>query len=295
MEPFVKEERQDGPGLYWLRGWVSRFPGLTAGFTGRNGGHSAEPFGTLNCGLHVGDAPDSVAANRRRVADTVGIPLENWTFGEQVHGSRVAVVTAAEAGRGTLQREDAIQDTDAFISRTPGVCIGALFADCVPLFFYDPAHRAVGLAHAGWKGTAAAIAVETVKAMEREFGTQPADLYAAVGPSIGACCYEVDETVVGQISGALSALGTELSGEGAHPFFTKKENGRYMLNLQQTNRQIMIKAGIMPSHIEITSWCTSCRNDIFFSHRKDRGKTGRMSAWIGLAPLSENERRESAF
>ncbi|WP_040948451.1 peptidoglycan editing factor PgeF [Gorillibacterium massiliense] len=283
MEPFSFQRVEGGPDLFRICGWESRIPGLSVGFTSRLGGVSQESFASLNCGLHVADDPDSVVANRRRVAEEIGIPLEGWVFGEQVHGKRVAVITAQDAGRGAFNRSSALPEADAFITREPRLVLAALFADCVPLFFADPVTGVIGLAHAGWKGTALAIAAETVAAMVNHFGVQPENLLAAIGPSIGSCCYEVDNRVIDEIDRVLDLSASDKDNGERFPYYQKTIAGKYDLDLQQVNRQIMIKAGIMPSSIELSRYCTSCSTDLFYSHRKEKGITGRMMAWIGKA------------
>lgn len=280
MEPFQYAAGESKPGLYYLRPWMDRFPGLTAGLTSRCGGVSGGPFASLNVGLHVEDNSSDVVANRLKAAEEIGVPLHNWVYGEQVHGTRVTVVTEAERGRGTQSRTDELPQTDAFITDREGLCLAALFADCVPLFFFDPDHKAIGVAHAGWRGTVGRIACRVVERMKDEFETGPERLFAAIGPSIGSCCYEVDERVADQVRELFPWL------EGGSDFekrclLAQKTEGKYRLDLQLINRQIMIKAGILPSRIELTKWCTSCRSDQFYSHRKEHGRTGRMSAWIG--------------
>ncbi|WP_438433428.1 peptidoglycan editing factor PgeF [Gorillibacterium sp. sgz500922] len=278
MEPFQYRAASEGPGLFGLDAWTERFPLLAAGFTSRTGGESADPYASLNCGLHVGDSPEEVVANRERTAAALATRLEDWAYAEQVHGSRVARVTAADKGRGTRERDSEFPATDAFVTNEPGVMLALLYADCVPLYFFDPVTRSVGLAHAGWKGTAARIAAETIRAMEREFGASASDIQAAIGPSIGQCCYEVDEGVVARMREALG----EAAEKEPERYFEPAEGGKSRLDLQQVNRQIMIKAGILPASIEVTGLCTSCRTDLLFSHRKENGRTGRMQAWIGL-------------
>lgn len=278
MEPFNRVERAEGPVLYTISSWMNHYDGLTAGFTSRLGGVSKGEFDSLNCGLHVADIADDVVANRRKVADALGFHFETMTFGEQVHGNEVAVITRTEAGAGRDRRELALQDRDSFITNEQGALLCALFADCVPLYFYDPVNRAVGLAHAGWKGTVLQIADVTVQAMVDACGTKPENLHAAIGPSIGVCCYEVDDHVVSRVK---EVLGTE----DHSGFYSITGPGKYQLNLQAVNRHIMIKAGILPSNIELSGWCTSCHTDEFFSHRKEGGKTGRMMAWIGLKSM----------
>ncbi|MDB5053596.1 MAG: multicopper polyphenol oxidase [Bacilli bacterium] len=276
MEPFVNSTKGTNSDLLFISAWQTKFPNLRAGFSSRLGGVSQKPFDSLNCGLHVADLNDDVVANRTRVAAAIDFPIDSWTYGNQVHGCHVKLVTSLDKGKGIDSLETAIQATDAFITQQAGICLGALFADCVPLYFYDPVHKAVGLAHAGWKGTVLRVAAATIAAMRQSFGSMPSDINATIGPSIGVCCFEVDEKVMDKVK-SLDEVTT-----GYKPVFKKKENGKFMLNLQQLNQQIMIKAGISPSNIEVSELCTSCRTDLFFSHRKENGKTGRMVAWIGL-------------
>ncbi|GIP36401.1 peptidoglycan editing factor PgeF [Paenibacillus sp. J2TS4] len=286
MEPFRKVGgERDKPLLWQIGSWSDRYPELTAGFTSRLGGVSGGSFTSLNCGLHVADRPEDVIHNRNRVAAAVGIPLDDWTYGEQIHGVDVAAVTNQDRGKGTADRQSALQGKDAFITNQQGLVMAALFADCVPLYFYDPVNQAAGLAHAGWKGTVGRIAWNTVKRMEEAYGSRPEQILACIGPSIQSCCYEVDERVAERVRELLPWLNNNEEGTAAvqeNHFMTPQGQDKFMLDLQQINRQIMIKAGILPSCIEISKLCTSCRCDTFFSHRKEQGQTGRMIAWIGL-------------
>lgn len=274
MEPFVQQQSTDAPEHYLIQPWTAEFPQITAGFAGRNGGVSPAPYRSLNLGLHVGDDPAAVVENRQRLALAAGVPLPSWIYGEQVHDCQVQLVSAHHAGRGTLSREDAFPAKDAFVTNERGIVLAALFADCVPLYFLDPEHSAAGLAHGGWRGTVLGIASRTVQAMSRQFGTRPQAVRAAIGPSIGACCYEVEE-------GLISRIGTELGMEGEPYFNPGPEQGKFMLNLQEINRKLMIEAGILPQHIEMSKLCTGCNPNRFFSHRMEQGRTGRMAAWIG--------------
>ncbi|MEX2415820.1 MAG: peptidoglycan editing factor PgeF [Paenibacillaceae bacterium] len=264
MEAFVNLKQKDSS--FRLEAWMDKFDGLSVGFTSRLGGVSQHPMKSLNCALHVGDRIEDVIANRQLVAEGAGFTFDAWTCAEQVHGNAIKKVTLRDKGAGKHTRDQAIQDTDALISNESGVMLAAFFADCVPLYFIDPVHHAIGLAHAGWKGTALHIAERTIEAMQREFGSQPEHLLTAIGPSIGVCCYEVNDQVIEQLDCEPPA---------------KQENGRYMLDLKETNRQFMIRAGILPINIEISEWCTSCNTDLFYSHRAENGQTGRMTAWIG--------------
>ncbi|RCX22840.1 hypothetical protein DFP94_101425 [Fontibacillus phaseoli] len=280
MEPFIWNPKQDIPEQYELKAWQTSVPGLSAGFSGRSGGTGKEPYGSLNLAFHVGDDPVDVLENRRRLARALGFPPETWTCGEQVHGVSVAVVVEKNRGKGFRDRESAFQATDGLVTNVPGVLLTSFYADCVPLYFLDPANRVVGLAHAGWKGTVGLIAEAVVATMEREYGSLRSQIRTAIGPSIGSCCYEVDEHVMGKVRDAFQEMP---EAEWAPKIYSpSRREGRSMLNLKEMNRIIMIKAGILPTHIECTSWCTSCHSDRFFSYRKHNGVTGRMASWVGL-------------
>ncbi|MEF2964659.1 peptidoglycan editing factor PgeF [Paenibacillus sp. M1] len=280
MEPFIRNPIQQLPERYEIAAWNNLVPEISAGFTGRAGGVGEGPYDSLNLALHVGDDPEAVLENRRRLASALGFAPEAWTCGEQIHGTAVAAVAAADRGKGLADRAGAFQDTDALVTNVPGVLLASFYADCVPLYFLDPVNRAVGLAHAGWKGTVGRISEAVIDRMEREYGSRRSDIRAAIGPSIGACCYEVDERVMVKVREAFAGI---LSGEWEPSVAAPSPHeGRTMLNLKEMNRIIMIKAGILPTHIECTSWCTSCHSDRFFSYRKHSGVTGRMASWVGL-------------
>jgi YfiH family protein len=280
MEAFMEDQSAKGPSLFLLSEWNSDHSNLTAGFTGRNGGVSGGQWHSLNVGLHVGDDATDVVANRQRLAAAIDWPFEAWTCAEQVHGNKVYKVTAADKGKGRLSLNDVIKGCDAIITNETNVLLTSFYADCVPLYFYDPEHQAIALAHAGWRGTVQGIAEETIAAMEKEYGTKREKLKAAIGPAIDSCCYEVDGVVIDHVDRLIESL--ELSSEHAQIVLQKSDNGKAHINLKEINRQIMIKAGILPIHIELTKWCTGCRRDLFFSHRMENGLTGRMASWIGI-------------
>lgn len=280
MEPFERNASREEPELYHLSAWESLLPQVSAGFTGRGGGVGSGPYDSFNLALHVGDSPADVLENRGRLTDALGFPRDAWTCGEQVHGVHVACVHNADKGKGLYDRESAFQRTDGLVTNVPEVLLTSFYADCVPLYFLDPVRKVVGLAHAGWKGTVGKIAEAVIDVMEKEYGSQKSEIRAAIGPSIGGCCYEVDEAVMGHVREVTAGLeGLDTMDSIAVP---SKSEGRSMLNLKELNRIIMIKAGILPTHIECTSWCTSCKDDMFFSYRKHQGVTGRMASWIGL-------------
>jgi YfiH family protein len=166
--------------------------GLRAVVTTRTGGVSAAPYDSLNLGDHVGDDPAAVLANRRLVADALGV--EALTVADQQHGAGVAVVDASNAGRGmtgVTDAEAAFPATDALVTDVPGVALGILVADCAPVLFWDPVHRAIGAAHCGRPGALAGVLARTVETMTAEFGSRPDQMLAGIGPCIGFASYEV--------------------------------------------------------------------------------------------------------
>ncbi|MDH6429934.1 MULTISPECIES: peptidoglycan editing factor PgeF [unclassified Paenibacillus] len=282
MEPFVQGKEMLM--LLHLEPWRVEHNEITAGFTGRQGGASKAPYDSLNCAFHVGDAPEDVLSNRRALAEALDFKPEAWTCGEQTHGSEIAVVREVDRGRGQQDRASAFQATDGLLTDVPGVLLTSFYADCVPLYFYDPVRRVVGLAHAGWKGTVAQIAAAMVSKLQTVYGSHPHDIVAAIGPSIGDCCYEVDDYVMEHVRQLEGSLNEGIETFDAVELYRASETdqSKYLLNLKEMNRRIMIKAGILPTHIECTTWCTSCNRDLFFSYRKENGITGRMTSWIGI-------------
>ncbi|URN93193.1 MAG: peptidoglycan editing factor PgeF [Candidatus Pristimantibacillus lignocellulolyticus] len=278
MEPFVAGVASH---QLLLQKWMLQCANLTTGFTTRIGGYSDKPYASFNIGLHVNDEVESVVRNRQLLTDSIGWEFDAWTNAEQVHGNVVVKVTAEDRGRGRLLMSDAIQGADGIITNEPNILLTSFYADCVPLLFWDPVHEAIGLAHAGWKGTASAIAKEMVEAMNLHFGTKPDQLMVAIGPSIDQCCYEVDQYVVDQFEALWQRL--ELQEDTINGVIRPISESKAYINLKEINRQIMIKAGILPTHIELSNLCTGCRTDMFFSHRMENGLTGRMASWIGLS------------
>lgn len=281
-EPFQLKIQQDGRASFVLEQWEREDASLSVGFSSRAGGVSDIPYFSLNCGRHVGDRAEHVVENRRIVSKLARFSFDAWTCAEQVHGNRVERIGSGQRGKGRFSREDAVQNADALVTNEQDIMLVSFYADCVPLYFYAPDVVAIGLAHAGWKGTVLDIASRTIDVLERDYGADRKRLLVAIGPSIGPCCYEVDERVAEQIY-ALTESGKLSMDEHDMPFgLTAKENGHYDLDLKEVNRQIMIKAGVEPQHLQVSAWCTGCQREWFYSHRMEGGRTGRMVAWIGF-------------
>ena len=234
-------------------------PGLVHAVFTRLGGVSRGSFATLNISENVADDPAAVAENRARIYAYLGIKAEQVVTAGQVHGNRVARVTAADAGH-------TLPQTDGLLTDTPGLALMLRFADCQPIILYDPEHHALALVHAGWRGAAQGIPRRAVEAMQSAFGSRPAALIAGLGPAIGPCCYTVGQDVAAAMGYALSDWHQVLEPQG--------EN-LWRFDLPAANAQLLADAGVRD--IEQTAICTACHTEIFFSHRGDGGRTGRFA------------------
>lgn len=255
--------------LLFIDKWMEIEPSLRVGFTSKNGGVSKGVFSTNNLGLHVSDDYLDVIQNREILSRKLGISLENWITGEQVHNNRVQIVDSKDAGKGSRRIDSTLKGIDGLITNNKGLLCTAFFADCVPLFFFDPVTGYVGIAHAGWKGTVGKIAEAMVRKF-LELGTKIDNLLVVIGPCISKENYEVDEYVKNQIQ------------EEYHDkVLTSLGNKHYLLDLKQLNVEILVQSGVFRSNIDITNYCTFRDKELFFSHRRDYGKTGRMLGFIG--------------
>ena len=235
-------------------------------FTTRLGGVSTGVLESLNLGNHRGDDPETVAENYRRLGAALGFAPEQLVLTWQIHSDIVRTVTGQD--RAGLDHRNYPQ-CDALITREPGVGLMIFTADCTPILYHDPVTGAVGAAHAGWRGTAQGIAEKTVLEMVRQFGCDPANIRAAIGPNIAQCCFETDRDVPDAMVEAL--------GEAARPFIRQVED-KYYVNLQEINALFLRRAGV--EHIEISDACTSCQSHRFWSHRVTRGQRGSQGAVI---------------
>jgi polyphenol oxidase len=229
--------------------------GCDALLTTRTGGVSEGPYGSLNLGLHVGDEPARVLENRARAAAALRAGLDELVFMDQVHGSHVAVVGPAEAGRGALDAADAIEATDALVTTSRQIVLVVLVADCAPIVLCDPVAGVLGVAHAGWRGTVAGVAARTVEAMVR-LGARREDLTAIVGPAISPGAYEVGPEVAEAFVEA-----------GAAPA-VHDHHGRLHVDLAGANALSLLYAGLAPEHIELTAETSD--EPRFFSHRAEQ-------------------------
>ncbi len=244
------------------------------GFSTRLGGVSEGYYSSLNLSFTRGDDEEAVRENFRRIGKAIGVDCENMVFTQQTHTTNVRVVTDEDRGMG-IMRPRSYSDVDGLVTNVPGICLVTFFADCVPLYFVDPVKKAIGLSHSGWRGTVGKIGKVTVERMQEEFGCDPSDILAAVGPSICQDCYEVSEDVIEQFK--------EHFPEKDWPeLFYGKENGKYQLNLWKANELIFLEAGILKEHMAVTNLCTHCNSDILYSHRTTGDKRGNLCAFLAL-------------
>ena len=242
-------------------------------FTTRYGGVSEGMFSTLNLSFTRGDVKESVEENYRRIAEAMGVSYERIVCSDQTHTTNVRVVTEADAGTGIIRPKD-YTDVDGLITNVSGITLATFYADCVPLYFVDPVHHAIGLSHSGWRGTVARMGKCTLEAMHREYGTEEADVYCAIGPSICQDCYEVSEDVAVQFEKAFSGHESEI--------LLNKGNGKYQLDLWKANEIVLLEAGVKPEHLAVTDVCTCCNPELLFSHRASHGKRGNLGAFLCL-------------
>lgn len=240
-------------------------------FTTRMGGVSAGDCATMNLSFSRGDDPSAVLENYRRVCEVLGTRIENVVASVQTHTTNIRHVTKADRGKGVLFPQD-YQDIDGLITNDEDVLLACFFADCVPLYFVDPAKCAIGLAHSGWRGTVKGMGACMVQKMREDFGSDPKDLIAAIGPSICRDCYEVSEDVAEEFKAVFP--------EGDGVVLAGKKPGKYQLDLWKANKMILMRAGVLEEHISVTDICTCHNPEYLFSHRASHGKRGNLAAFL---------------
>lgn len=243
-------------------------------FSTRFGGVSEGALASLNLGVHRGDRPANVRENYRRLGAAVGFESKNTVFTKQVHSDIVQRVGKQDRGRGLVYPVEVPRD--GLVTNEPNVALTIFSADCTPVLLYDPVTRAVGAAHAGWRGTASGIAARTVEAMCREFGSRPENLRAAIGPCISQCCFETDSDVP---EAMLAALGEE-----AHCAI-RSVGEKYYVDLKQLNAMWLRRVGV--AQIDLSCDCTACQPQRFWSHRRVGNSRGSLAAVIMLKEAGE--------
>ena len=256
--------------VYYTFPAFDEIPFVRHGFSTRLGGVSEGIYASMNLSFTRGDEDERVRENFRRLCGAIGVPAQQTVVSAQEHHTNLHVCTEADCGRG-VTRERGYADIDGLLTDRAGVVLCTQYADCVPLFFVDPVRRAVATSHAGWRGTVARIGAVTVERMCREYGCKRENILAAVGPSIGPCCFEVDAPV----QQAFAALD---EADGC----IRPAGEKFYIALWAVNRRILEAAGVPVAHITVTDLCTRCHPDVFWSHRATGGQRGSLAGFIAM-------------
>lgn len=245
------------------------------GFSTRLGGASKGRFATMNFSYSRKDEPAAVLENFTRMADALGVERDRMVVSYQTHTTNVRRVTREDEGKGVIRERD-YRDVDGLITDVPGITLVTFYADCVPLYLVDQAHRAIGLSHSGWRGTVKRMGQVTMDAMKEAFGTRPEDLTVCIGPSICRDCFEVGEEVAEAFAEAFDArYRDELYSANGKP-------GKYQLDLWKANEIIFREAGVPKGQIHTTNICTMCNSDYLFSHRRVGEERGNLAAFLSI-------------
>ena len=253
-----------------------RETGLEHGFSTRKGGVSKEHLASLNLSFSVEDAKENVLENFRRIGERFGKTPEDFVLSKQSHETKVLKVGTKDRGKGITKDRD-YEGIDALITDEKGIILSCFSADCVPILFYDPVHKAVGACHSGWRGTKGKILQNVVEEMRKHFSSNPAEILVAIGPSICKEQYVVSEDL------ALSFLEDypDLGEDTASPI-QRISKDKFQLDLWDLNRRIALDCGIKEEHISISGYCTMENPELFFSHRYSQGRRGLQGAFICL-------------
>ncbi len=270
-------ELHEKDGVVWLSyRALDKIPWLVNAFSTRIGGVSEGYYAQMNLAHTVGDDPERVLENHRIIGNAIGIRAEDMVLAWQTHTVNVMRVDDSYRGMGIV-RERPYRDIDGIMTDTPGLCLLTSYADCVPIYFVDPVNRAIALSHSGWRGTVGNIARNTVEEMHRQFGSEPSELVACIGPSIEGTCYEVGEDVATPFKEAYSE-------EESAQILTPEEGkeGKFFLDLTQANVYNLINSGIKEENIHRPDLCTACNSSWLHSHRASGGKRGGMCAFLAI-------------
>ena len=253
---------------------LEKYSFINHAFSTRIGGVSSDEFTSMNLGWSRGDKEENVAKNYRRFCDAVGVEYETLVASKQDHGDYVLRVNRDDLGLG-ISKNHTIESVDALITNDPEVTLVTYFADCTPIFFLDPNKKVVALAHAGWRGTANKICKNVIDKMKNEFKSDAKDIICGVGPAIGQCCFEVDEEVCQKFK----KLEKEVGGQFIENLSI---DGKYMIDLLEANKKILMHNGVQEENISVSDLCTKCNSDLLISHRQTNGKRGTMVAMIQI-------------
>ncbi|MEE1153716.1 MAG: peptidoglycan editing factor PgeF [Acutalibacteraceae bacterium] len=240
-------------------------------FSTRLGGVSSGEFSTMNLALNRGDDENKVITNYKLFCHATGFEFDTLVASAQDHNTIVRKVTKNDCGIGITKPRD-MDSVDALVTNENGVTLVTYYADCTPVFFIDKNKKVIALAHAGWRGTVNKICSNVIKTMITDYNSDTKDIYCFIGPAISKCCYEIDQSCYDNFA---SVEGLDLD-----KIMTTKSNGKYMADLLETNKQILMLSGVPENNITISDVCTRCNSDLLWSHRATNGKRGTMCAFM---------------
>lgn len=246
--------------------------GVAHGFSTRIGGVSGGIYASMNLGTTRGDAPHHVRENYRRFCSAVGADVNSVVMTNQIHSTIIRTATPSDIKADLYDPEE--YDCDGLITNVPGLALTIFSADCIPVLLYDPVKKVIAAVHAGWRGTASDIAGKAARQMQADYGSDPADILTAIGPGISRCCFETHTDVPDAM--------IEILGDLAKPYIISLENGKFKVDLKGINAALLMRACIRPEHIEISSDCTACLSEKYWSHRVTQGKRGSQAAILQL-------------
>ncbi len=249
-----------------------KYDNLRHGFSTRLGGVSDGIYKSMNLNFNKGDKVKNVRQNFEIISKAIGVDIKSLVAAAQTHSTNIRKVTIKEKGIGIYRSKD-LNDIDGLITNEKNITLVTYYADCVPIYFYDDKNKVIALAHAGWRGTVNKIAEKMIYKMTNEFNSDVKNIKTAIGPSIGPCCFEVDSTVASEFHKKLESFKP-------HEFISKKDNGKYYIDLWLANRKMLESSGILPENVEVADVCTSCNDGLLISHRKTKGQRGGMAAML---------------
>ncbi len=250
---------------------LNKFDWVINGFSTRIGGVSSEHLYSMNLGFARGDKEENVVKNFEIISETIGFDSHNIVTGQQTHTTNIRIVTKDDLGKGVYRERDYI-DIDGLITNEKNVVLAAFFADCTPLLIVDTKNKVISVCHSGWRGTVAKIGQKSIEIMTKEYGTDVKDIVVCIGPAICKNCYEVGKEVVEEFE--------KVFPDDYSNIVTEKDNGKFDLDLWETNRIIFKNCGVLEENIHVSDICTCCNLDIMYSHRGHKGMRGNMAAFL---------------
>ena len=254
---------------------LEKYTGLINGFSTRIGGVSEGPYASMNLSFsREPDNKEGVLENYKRMAKALGVKEDSFVLSYQEHSTNVRVVNKSDMGKGVSVERD-YRNIDGLITDERGITLGAFFADCIPLYFYDRVNNVIGLAHSGWRGTCKRMGSVMVKEMNRHFGSRAKDIIACIGPGICQDCYQVSTDVYEEFS-------KNFDKEDMDNIFREDGDDHFRLSLWKANEKVLKDAGIPEENIFTSNICTACNKELLYSHRVMGEKRGNMAAFMAL-------------